>query len=330
MPAVGRNDPCPCGSGRKYKNCCMRRQQLEESQQRGGGLFEKVLLTELQQFALSDRYAKDLDASFQVFWGGAYSPAGLQVLDRPSALRWLEWHVLDYRLEADRRRPIDLFREGPGRELPDDFCATLDALTDAPLGLYRVERTEPTALTLYDPLRDEGDIRVVDAVLARAARRGDILIARIYELEGARRVTPSSLLLPAEFEPGLVEYAQNAYRTYVSERGGASWHDFLRAHGHIFMAYLLSYRGEALRPLLGPGTRYHDPLTARDRLREFTRRQREEREEELRREHAAEYGEPLGTRTASGLLVLPGIEEEEGAEQEAPKRPTILLPGRDT
>ncbi|HRF35846.1 MAG TPA: SEC-C metal-binding domain-containing protein, partial [Clostridia bacterium] len=19
---VGRNDPCPCGSGRKYKNCC--------------------------------------------------------------------------------------------------------------------------------------------------------------------------------------------------------------------------------------------------------------------------------------------------------------------
>ncbi len=23
---IGRNDPCPCGSGKKYKNCCMRRQ----------------------------------------------------------------------------------------------------------------------------------------------------------------------------------------------------------------------------------------------------------------------------------------------------------------
>ncbi|MBL9122032.1 MAG: SEC-C domain-containing protein [Planctomycetaceae bacterium] len=21
---VGRNDPCPCGSGKKFKNCCMR------------------------------------------------------------------------------------------------------------------------------------------------------------------------------------------------------------------------------------------------------------------------------------------------------------------
>ena len=25
-PKVGRNDPCPCGSGKKYKNCCGRKQ----------------------------------------------------------------------------------------------------------------------------------------------------------------------------------------------------------------------------------------------------------------------------------------------------------------
>ena len=24
-PKVGRNDPCPCGSGKKYKNCCMKK-----------------------------------------------------------------------------------------------------------------------------------------------------------------------------------------------------------------------------------------------------------------------------------------------------------------
>ena len=26
--AVGRNDPCPCGSGKKYKNCCMRKERV--------------------------------------------------------------------------------------------------------------------------------------------------------------------------------------------------------------------------------------------------------------------------------------------------------------
>ena len=24
VPKIGRNDPCPCGSGRKYKRCCGR------------------------------------------------------------------------------------------------------------------------------------------------------------------------------------------------------------------------------------------------------------------------------------------------------------------
>jgi len=25
-PKIGRNDPCSCGSGKKYKNCCGRNQ----------------------------------------------------------------------------------------------------------------------------------------------------------------------------------------------------------------------------------------------------------------------------------------------------------------
>ena len=31
---VRRNDPCPCGSGKKYKKCCMRSPQQEKTQPR--------------------------------------------------------------------------------------------------------------------------------------------------------------------------------------------------------------------------------------------------------------------------------------------------------
>ena len=27
-PKVGRNDPCPCGSGKKYKNCCVKTHKI--------------------------------------------------------------------------------------------------------------------------------------------------------------------------------------------------------------------------------------------------------------------------------------------------------------
>jgi preprotein translocase subunit SecA len=28
QPKVGRNDPCPCGSGKKYKKCCMKKEAV--------------------------------------------------------------------------------------------------------------------------------------------------------------------------------------------------------------------------------------------------------------------------------------------------------------
>lgn len=28
---VGRNDPCPCGSGRKFKKCCVWRSEIDKS-----------------------------------------------------------------------------------------------------------------------------------------------------------------------------------------------------------------------------------------------------------------------------------------------------------
>ena len=37
MAKTGRNDPCPCGSGRKYKKCC-------EAKERGGAVRGRVMM----------------------------------------------------------------------------------------------------------------------------------------------------------------------------------------------------------------------------------------------------------------------------------------------
>jgi hypothetical protein len=33
MAKIGRNDPCPCGSGKKYKKCCLVRDQARPAEQ---------------------------------------------------------------------------------------------------------------------------------------------------------------------------------------------------------------------------------------------------------------------------------------------------------
>jgi tetratricopeptide (TPR) repeat protein len=34
VPTIGRNDPCPCQSGKKYKKCCISRDEARASEQR--------------------------------------------------------------------------------------------------------------------------------------------------------------------------------------------------------------------------------------------------------------------------------------------------------
>jgi hypothetical protein len=43
MSKVGRNDPCPCGSGEKYKNCCLHKKQQKQAVLGGRKFTAKVL-----------------------------------------------------------------------------------------------------------------------------------------------------------------------------------------------------------------------------------------------------------------------------------------------
>ena len=40
---VGRNDPCPCGSGKKYKRCCEARDREREASPYAGMTMEEAL-----------------------------------------------------------------------------------------------------------------------------------------------------------------------------------------------------------------------------------------------------------------------------------------------
>ena len=41
MPKIGRNDPCPCGSGKKYKKCCQNQSLNEIPQSNTGYIFDE-------------------------------------------------------------------------------------------------------------------------------------------------------------------------------------------------------------------------------------------------------------------------------------------------
>lgn len=61
-PAIGRNDPCPCGSGKKFKHCCMGRENNTASGHGAAGMSETLRKAlEDQQFNSQEEAQAFLD-----------------------------------------------------------------------------------------------------------------------------------------------------------------------------------------------------------------------------------------------------------------------------
>lgn len=326
---VGRNDPCPCGSGKKYKNCCMRKDRLEAARNASVRGEETALYASLAQFVIQPRYAAALGEGISIFWRGQYAPEAGSAIDSEGTRRMIEWFVIDYRYGPKRERLIDTFIETEGPRFIAPVQDLMRAWADSRMDLFRyIARKDEERLTVFEPLLETETV-VRSRLLAQNARPGDLLVGRVYTLEGEPRLTSATLVLPREFEQPMVDYARNAQRRYLDEHPGTTMEQFLRANGLIFNAFLLSDRAESLRGLIGPGTRFVDPAVVRDRMREITR---EQQRQQAARELATpdELRPQALTRRSAGGIILPGAEEPhtEG-DTSAPQRPTILIPGRD-
>ncbi|MBC7255956.1 MAG: SEC-C domain-containing protein [Chloroflexi bacterium] len=328
MLKANRNDPCPCGSGKKYKNCCMRQDQITASREANLTVAEAALLTALYRYAQGPQFQNDLAQAFEIYWGGRYDLRAISDADVEDMRRTIEWFLHDAHVGEARRHVIDLFIENETREYAPELLEILQAWASSALAVLRVERCSGGRLEALDLLREE-PLTIADAIWARNAREGDLLAGRLYTLHGEHRLSRMTLLLPSQHEEPLVAYLRNAYTLYQDEHPKATWDEFLRENGHLVNAFLLSPRAEPLRAYIGPGTPYHDPARFRDRLREATR----QAEEAQRRELAERERRREPPRTASGLI-LPGTvaapqPQEERAQEEPTPRPRILIPGRD-
>ncbi len=191
-----------------------------------------------------------------------------------------------------------------------------------------VSSSQGSDLLVFDVLREK-TLTVRDPVFARTAKLGDILIGRLYELNGTNYLSHMTMALPAAYELELKTYIMNAYQSYGSELGeDSSLDQFLRAHSSLFNAFLVSERSSHLRHLIGPGTPYADPRMGRERLDAATSRIREEKLKEAaaEKQHADD-----SHYTASGIL-LPGSKPEAQVVKPSEKQPSsskILIPGRD-
>src|SRR5918996_960641 len=111
MTAVGRNDPCPCGSGRKFKKCCLNKPsagaQSYRSTERNSALAKLMRFSERHEFEDTHKMALAL------FWGDwlAQEPDEdlEEVMDSEQVnLAYHSWFAYDFDL-GEGQTLFDLF-----------------------------------------------------------------------------------------------------------------------------------------------------------------------------------------------------------------------------
>jgi len=238
MRASGRNDPCPCGSGRKYKDCCLagddaRVAALTSSSTRDAALAK--LLT----FAFQPAFDSDHAVAELVFWGkqvrDASSPEFQWLMDSEDAnIKYNSWFVFDWEVDGSGT-VAELFIEESGTRLLPHERQFLERLASAHLHLYEVEWVD----------RGHG-LRLVDLftglrtfVIERTATQQIVT----WDLIGAR-VAPDGLgghvfegglyLYPAEAKDQILGHFRRLSRRHHRKAPLDDLDTFFRKHGMVF------------------------------------------------------------------------------------------------
>lgn len=123
MAKVGRNDPCPCGSGKKYKQCHEAADRAQEDQLRLLRRAQDRLFPKLIEATQSEELAPSTPSLFEQYWGGRYTAADMSELDEledRGSERFLTWLAFDAQSGDDGSTLVERIAANPPAELELD------------------------------------------------------------------------------------------------------------------------------------------------------------------------------------------------------------------
>ncbi|HEM62259.1 MAG TPA: hypothetical protein ENO24_08210 [Chloroflexi bacterium] len=248
MARIGRNDPCPCGSGKKYKHCCLRKETLGQAEAMGRERAWETMAEKLLDFAREPRFQPDLVTAFDLFWNGVYTIDQVGSLEPGQVMNFLDWFAHDYRTASDGRRIVEIFVQERGGEISEHEKTAAQADSEALFSAFEVTAVEEgQSVHLSDQFSGE-QAQVPHTPNLHGLKEGHVLLARLAQWDDSSRFSWISMLVPPEFEEDLRSYIEDMYARYQDEHYQASWAQFLRERSYLFNHFVLKVRGELPAP----------------------------------------------------------------------------------
>jgi len=258
MASIGRNHPCPCGSGKKYKACCLDRFARGG---RGGeseyanpedkmARFKAQVLADLADFAVSVHkkvgdqgralYLRldDLDEGDQ---GEEIFPLDEADLDEWN-LRMMMGVMFDLPAREDGELVAEAYLRKRAARLSEDEKAWLRQLLEAPLAFYEIVDVDPGVGLHVVDLGTQESWFIHESEVSNDLE-GCAIIAVRKTFDGLRHGMEAGYY---RFEPDDKPTVQEEMTKYLKEHGAPSWSDLDRMQRRLFSIVIHSLWNEVV------------------------------------------------------------------------------------
>jgi hypothetical protein len=218
---TNRNSPCPCGSKKKFKNCCI---ELYYERLKWDGL-EEGLRKKIQDYwekFYADKYTKDVISYFDkdIDWN-----------DINERRLFFDWFIHDYVINENGKSVttiIQKFVKDCDDHLDKEEKKTSKLWANSAFKFYEVSDIKKgSGYTIRDIFENhEKQLFLFDRSSSFTISKYDILYTRLYSVGDIIRSSGSLIVLPRRFLPVIKEYVMSSFRIFASKRNKESKSNF--------------------------------------------------------------------------------------------------------
>ena len=181
MVRIGRNDPCPCGSGKKFKKCCLpKKQESQEEPETYHNYCLKVvdsLRQKILRFMKKSGHDKFIKQAFSEYWRTLEPGLEPPEFEENAYLEFLEWYIHDYLIPGHNQPIITLYlRSNP--KLPPEELQILQDWQDAYISVFQVKDIEPGKGVLAEDIFSGEEFFLSDISLSTHTKKWDLITTR--------------------------------------------------------------------------------------------------------------------------------------------------------
>lgn len=233
---LGRNDPCWCGSGKKYKHCHLKQDRAAKSEAVQVASARVSLYDRLLDFSWDRDGQTEISSAFDLFWDRRLEINRADELNPGQLHLFMEWFLFDFARGEDRKTALQLFMEEKGRSLHPRERELLNGWDRSRMSLYRAAEVSDGVVEVNDLLRG-GQASV--STPGQAMPAGAAMLTRLLEEPDAIRLGRGGMQLPAAQVDPLTEHARQRFEIYQEEHYQATWDDFLRHSAYALVHFAL-------------------------------------------------------------------------------------------